>query len=258
MRIINNIKLFRTIMLNTGLCSATMRHTLLLAVIVISHAAGCSTGGPAELSSIPAYTRGALRAPRPAIHPEQKTYRPRLILRDSQSVRRAFREYQGKRRAFLVDAFSRHDRFAGDFERIFRRQGIPVEVSNLAIIESRLVASARSRRGAAGLWQFMPRTARKYGLKVGLLRDERKDPVKSTEAAAKYLAELHNRFDDWFLAIAAYNCGPSRLARIIRREGTDDFFELAQRKAVSKETRLLVARFIAVTMILRNKETYGF
>lgn len=203
-------------------------------------------------------TRASLRAPRPSIHPERKAYRPRLVLRDSPGVRRALQEYLGKRRPFLEDAFSRYELLNPDFARIFTYYGIPVEVSNLAIIESRLVVGAKSRRGAVGLWQFMPATAKRYGLSVGIFKDERKDPVLSTVAAARYLSELHNRFGDWFLALAAYNCGPSRLSRVIKREGTSDFFELAQRKAVSLETRLLVARFVAVTMILRNKETYGF
>lgn len=217
---------------------------------------GCSGAQPVDYSTDLLQT--SLRAPRPTIHPERLAYRPRLTLRDSPGVRRALSAYLGKSRPFLVDALKRYPDFEQHFASIFTQYGIPTEVANLAIVESRLQPKVRSYRGAVGLWQFMPRTAQAHGLRVGLLRDERKDPIKSTAAAARYLQKLHGRFGDWFLVLAAYNCGPSRLARIIEQEGTNDFFELAERGAVSKETKNLVERFVAVSMILRNREAYGF
>ena len=183
---------------------------------------------------------------------------PAIVLRDSLGVRKAFREYLGKYRPFVEDALSRSDLYLPKMEGVFRRQGLPPELVYLAIIESRLRPAARSRRGAVGLWQFMRPTARAYGLTVGLFRDERKDPRKSTLAAAKYLAYLHDRFDDWFLAIAAYNSGPTRMSRVVREYGTRDFFELADQGALKRETRELVEKFIALTMIMKNLEVYGF
>ena len=97
--------------------------------------------------------------------------------------------------------------------------GLPVELRTMAIIESALQATAVSRVGASGLWQFMPVTARAYGLEVNSMVDERFDPAKSTVAACKYMKDLYNMYDDWSLAIAAYNCGPGNVNKALARTG---------------------------------------
>lgn len=124
---------------------------------------------------------------------------------------------------------------------------LPVELRAMAIIESALQATAYSRAGAAGLWQFMPVTARAYGLEVNSMVDERYDPVKSTVAACKYMKDLYNMYNDWSLAIAAYNCGPGNVNKAIARTGGNpsSFWDVYWR--LPRETRGYVPAFIAAS-----------
>lgn len=129
------------------------------------------------------------------------------------------------------------------FEHYLEMYGLPKELKFLPMIESSLVPYATSVSGAAGLWQFMPGTAKAYGLTIDHYLDERKDPYRSTEAAVKYLKRLHRRFGNWELALAAYNCGPTRLSRIIRETGSEDFWKL--KSNLPRETQRYVCRFLA-------------
>jgi membrane-bound lytic murein transglycosylase D len=135
------------------------------------------------------------------------------------------------------------------FEDALSRYHMPTELRCLPVIESALKPSATSRAGAAGLWQFMPSTGRKMGLEVNSVLDERRDPVKSTDAACRYLMELYNIYNDWTLAIAAYNCGPGNVNKAIKRSGGkmnfwDIYFYLPQ------ETRGYIPAFIAANYIM--------
>lgn len=125
------------------------------------------------------------------------------------------------------------------------RQELPVELRALPIIESALSPAATSRAGAAGLWQFMPSTGKVYGLEVNSLVDERRDPVRSTEAACRYLKDLYRIFNDWTLAIAAYNCGPGNVSKAIARSGGKTFWEIYD--FLPRETRGYVPAFIGAT-----------
>ena len=127
--------------------------------------------------------------------------------------------------------------------------GIPVELKNLSVIESAFNPTARSRVGAVGLWQFMPRTAVRYGLQINSLVDDRCDPIKSSYAAARYLKDLYDIFGDWTLVIAAYNCGPNNINKAIHRSGGEkDFWRISP--YLPAETRGYVPAFIAANYVM--------
>ena len=130
-------------------------------------------------------------------------------------------------------------------ESALLRENLPVELRALPIIESALTPTAVSPAGAVGLWQFMPTTAKSYGLEVNSLVDERRDPVRSTEAACRYLKDLYAIYNDWTLAIAAYNCGPGNVNKAIARSGGKTFWEIYD--YLPRETRGYVPAFIGAT-----------
>ncbi len=129
------------------------------------------------------------------------------------------------------------------FDKIFTQHNIPVELKYLAVVESKLKTNARSGVGAVGLWQFMPVTAKQFGLKITAKYDERQHLWKSSVAAAKYLNELYDIFEDWLLVIASYNSGPAPVLNAIKKSGSRNFWKLQY--FLPKETRLHVKRFIA-------------
>ncbi|MEL6926642.1 MAG: lytic transglycosylase domain-containing protein, partial [Bacteroidota bacterium] len=134
------------------------------------------------------------------------------------------------------------------FEKYMIEYGLPLELKYLSVIESRLRPTVVSHVGAGGLWQLMPGTAKKYGLKINKYVDERFDPQKSTEAAMKHLSYLYQRFGNWKLAIAAYNCGSGRMDRAIRK--ADSYEYDALKKHLPKETTDYVRRFTAASYAL--------
>ncbi len=133
-------------------------------------------------------------------------------------------------------------------EKYIRKYRLPDELKYLPTLESTLNPTAVSKAGAAGLWQLMPATAKAYGLVVNDIVDERFDPHKSTEAALLYLRDLHRRFGDWSLALAAYNCGPTRLRKKIKKANTKDFWKLSS--SLPKQTQKYVPHFIAVSYLM--------
>jgi len=140
-------------------------------------------------------------------------------------------------------------------EGILKEHHIPKELEYLAVIESALRSDARSPVGAVGYWQFMAATARHWGLVVNRHRDDRKNLYRSTEAAAKYLTYLNDRYDDWLLTVAAYNCGAGRLDQAISRAGGEvDFW--AAKKYLPKETQNHVLAFIATATIMERLDKY--
>ena len=150
---------------------------------------------------------------------------------------------------FIPQAIARKNRHGPMLEKIFGRLGLPLELLNVAMIESGFRPDARSHAGAVGLWQFIPRTARHYGLTVNYLVDQRKDPVLSTVAAAKHLRSLYADYQDWYLALAAYNAGSGRINQAIRESGCRNFWTLSRAGYLSQETRDYVPRFIAVSLM---------
>ncbi|MDD2799297.1 MAG: LysM peptidoglycan-binding domain-containing protein [Bacteroidales bacterium] len=135
------------------------------------------------------------------------------------------------------------------FEQALDAENLPLELKYLPVIESALNPSAISHAGAAGLWQFMLPTGKQYGLEITSLIDERRDPIKSTYVAARYLKNLHRIYGDWGLAIAAYNCGPGNVNKAIRRSGGKrDYWEIYFN--LPKETRGYLPAFIAVNYLM--------
>ncbi len=123
---------------------------------------------------------------------------------------------------------------------VLREHGLPPQLASIVAVESGFNPHALSPKGARGLWQLMPETARRFGLEVGAGRDERLDPLKSSHAAAQYLKKLYAQFGDWPLALAAYNAGEDRVGRAVDRLGARDFWTLSRSRALPEETRRYV------------------
>ena len=151
--------------------------------------------------------------------------------------------YLENRQSTYLELYSKSEYFFPIFENALQKYNVPLELKYLPVIESALNPRAKSRVGATGLWQFMFNTAKDLDLKVNSYVDERMDPIKSSEAAAKYLSELYARFNDWNLAIAAYNYGPGNIRRAIKASGYSNFWNL--RGYLPKETANYVPSFIA-------------
>ena len=164
-------------------------------------------------------------------------------------VRRYIDMYVQKRRALVENLLGLSTYYMPIFEEALEREGLPLELKYLPIIESALNPSAVSRAGASGLWQFMLNTGKIYGLESNSLVDERRDPIKATWAAARYLKDMYAIYQDWNLVIAAYNCGPGTINKAIRRAGgKTDYWEIYN--YLPKETRGYVPAFIAANYVM--------
>ena len=152
----------------------------------------------------------------------------------------------------------RSARYLDIMKDILREKELPEELVFLPIVESGFNLNAYSSARAVGPWQFMSATARRYGLVIDWWKDERKDPVKSTQAAADYLKDLYKMFGSWNLALAAYNAGEGRIAKALKRSDSDDYWSLLHTKQIRNETKEYVPRYIAATMIANTPEDYGF
>jgi len=160
-------------------------------------------------------------------------------------------------RRFFVEGLKRSGQYRLIIERIFREESVPLDLMYLAQVESLFKPTAYSKVGAKGIWQFNKNTAIQYGLRVTGDVDERSDPEKSTRAAARYLKDLHETFDDWTLVLAAYNWGGSRVKRLIRRSGINDFWELIDTgQRLPKETKNHIPLIHASIILARNLEIY--
>ena len=152
----------------------------------------------------------------------------------------------------------RSGRYLPHIQAELKKAGMPLDLAYLPMIESGYSLTAYSRARAAGPWQFMRATGRHYGLTVNSYIDERRDPVRSTEAAIAFLGDLHKRFNDWPLAVAAYNAGGGKISNGLRRHKVDNFWDLAQHRYLRTETKLYVPKLIAAIIIAKNPEAYGF
>lgn len=174
----------------------------------------------------------------------------------NEQVRRFIELYVVKRRYLVQRMLGLSNYYFPLFERVLEAHDMPLELKYMAIIESALNPNALSRVGASGLWQFMYYTGKRYGLDVTSYVDERRDPVKATEAAAVFLRDLYNMYGDWHLAIAAYNCGPGNVNRAIARSGGHkDFWKIYYN--LPKETRGYVPAFIAAAYAMNYAQEHN-
>ncbi|HAT67366.1 MAG TPA: lytic transglycosylase, partial [Flavobacteriaceae bacterium] len=169
------------------------------------------------------------------------------------SLESVIKSYLKNRRRTMGRLIALSDYYFPMFEEEMARQGLPLEMKYLAVIESALDPKATSRVGAKGLWQFMFQTGKMFGLDVNSYVDERTDPLMATEAAAKYLKSLHNSLGDWDLALAAYNSGPGNVSKAIRRSGgKTNYWNI--RQFLPRETAGYLPAFLATMYIFEYAE----
>ncbi len=189
---------------------------------------------------------------------QPESHLPKLVIAEHPEVLRFVRRYTAKRRNYVRDTLYSREEYQPMLKETFNYFGLPEELVNVAAIESQFSPEAKNPSGAAGMWQFMPGTARDYGLTVNLFVDERYDVLKSSIAAAKYLRDLHEHFGDWYLVLAAYNSGRGKMNRMIRRENERDFFKLRKCRCLSRETSEFVPKVLAISHVYNNLEYFGF
>ncbi|MDD6056021.1 MAG: transglycosylase SLT domain-containing protein [Helicobacteraceae bacterium] len=162
-----------------------------------------------------------------------------------------------KMQSYLLQKFKNGQEFIPTLKEMFLKEGIPQEFLYLAMVESEFSLTARSKKRATGLWQFMPITAKSFGLSINSQIDERKDPIKSTEAAIAYLKYLKATFGKWYLAAIAYNCGDGRLKRAIAEAGSDELSVLLDpdKKYIPLESRMYIRKILSVSLLFHNFNT---
>jgi membrane-bound lytic murein transglycosylase D len=160
-------------------------------------------------------------------------------------------------RVIVETGLSRAGRYRDMISRVLREEGLPQDLIYLAQAESAFQPLALSRAGARGIWQFVSYRGQEYGLRHTWWVDERQDPEKATRAAAQHLRDLYKVFGDWYLAMAAYNCGPGNVQKAIERTGYADFWELYKRNVLPRETRNYVPIIVALTLIAKDAAHYG-
>ncbi len=186
---------------------------------------------------------------------------PDLPVRWDERVVRYLRFFRDDPRghAMFANLFRHSGRFRDTMRRALHRKSLPEDLVWVSMIESGFDSSARSASGAAGLWQFMPETARIYGLAMDRWVDQRYSPELATAAASELLGDLHRRFGSWELALAAYNMGHAGLASVVRRYNTNDFWTLARTEGTLPwETTLYVPKILAASVVAHNLATFGF
>jgi membrane-bound lytic murein transglycosylase D len=215
---------------------------------VVESAAEPSVSGPSSEPAAERDTTAAVEEPSPYNIP---------IVRD-EKVETHLRFFHTSIRERFEQWLIRLGRYKPTVDRIFSEFNLPSDLVFLSLVESGFNPHAYSRARATGPWQFMKGTAKLYGLRVDDYVDERRDPIKSTVAAARYLRDLYDLFGAWPLAMAAYNAGEGKVLRALNKAQADSFSEIAGTKLLRRETREYVPRIMAATIIAKNPMAFGF
>lgn len=225
--------------------------------------AGIDTNGhepadvPAPIEEIPSLTFPPDPALRARLEQELTVLAHDLPIDLNDRVLNAVKFFQTARgQRILETGLRRAGRYREMITSTLREQGLPADLIYIAQAESAFQPHARSRARAVGLWQFVKFRGREYGLQVDWWIDERRDPVKSTRAAARHLRDLYQQFGDWYLVMAAYNCGPGCVTRAKARGG-DDYWDMVERRLLPRETRNYVPIILAVTLMAKEPGRYG-
>ncbi|GJL50522.1 MAG: hypothetical protein NPIRA01_17490 [Nitrospirales bacterium] len=181
-----------------------------------------------------------------------------MPLEINRPVKRILDYYQYDIHNRFQQYLDRFEKYKNLVQRVFREVGLPTELGYLSLVESGFNPRALSRARASGPWQFMKPTGITYGLNVTWYVDERRDPVKSTVAAAHHLKDLFDQYQSWPLALAAYNAGGPKISQAIRKSGSRDFWEIRETEYIMQETKDYVPSFIAAVLIASNPTRYGF
>lgn len=202
-------------------------------------------GGEVQKSCAPGSNKASAYPPLPN---DENSARVRYFIRDyGYAQRETMRRYLGRVEKFLPMVKS-----------TIREHGLPEDLAFLVMLESGANPEARSPANALGMWQFMPATARSYGLRVDSWVDERLDPEKSTRAAMLYLKDLYGMFGCWRLALSAYNSGENKLNKVLSQEDANEYDEICTSRNLKRETKEFFPRFLAMAYIAKNPGKYGF
>jgi membrane-bound lytic murein transglycosylase D len=194
---------------------------------------------------------------RPKVKEEIEATVSQLPLQENDAVLSYVHYFSTERgRKVLLGGLRRSGRYRPLVQRILDDEGVPQELIYLAQVESGFLPRARSNKQAVGMWQFVQFRGRQYGLMQSPGTDDRLDPEKATRAAAKHLHDLYAMFGDWYLAMAAYNCGPGCVQRAVERTGFADFWELRRLNVLPKETANYVPVIVALTIMAKNPKDY--
>jgi membrane-bound lytic murein transglycosylase D len=181
----------------------------------------------------------------------------RAVIENSR-VRNFINQFSKINKESFSTLLARSGRYMPMIAKVLREEGLPEEFAYLALIESGFSPDASSPNGAVGLWQFVAGTARTYGLRIDSWVDERRDPLKSTRAAAAYLKDLHEYFGKWYLATAAYNAGQGAIDKAMQTPGAKNVWGVSEKAKLREETRNFVPKFVAVSLIATDPGKYGF
>jgi membrane-bound lytic murein transglycosylase D len=228
----------------------------LMVAIAMAGLVGCATA--VDRNGEPLMGEGTLPPARPDATRVFESEFGQIPIEVNQNVLRWIDYFEGRGRKHMEVYLSRSTRYMPMMKKILRENGLPEDLIYIALIESGFNARAHSHAAAVGYWQFIRSTGKSYGLTIDKYVDERRDPLLSTTAAAAYFRELYTLFDNWYLAMAAYNMGENGVKRAIMRNRTRDFWELARRRKIPRETINYVPKFLAAAIIAKDPKRFGF